>query len=69
MSRGGADGAEGVVLVGDRDAEDRHHGVADELLHGAAVALDRRGHRREVPEHHAADAPPGRAGPRAPSSP
>ena len=36
----GADGALGVVLVGDRRAPDGHHGVADELLDRAAVALD-----------------------------
>ena len=34
------DGALGVVLVGDRSAEDRHHGVADELVHDAAVLLE-----------------------------
>ena len=37
-----ADGALGVVLVRHRRAPDRHHGVADELLHDAAVTLDRR---------------------------
>ena len=36
----GADAPLGVVLVGDRGAPDRHHGVADELLDRAAVALD-----------------------------
>ncbi len=35
-----ADGALGVVLVRDGSAEDRHHGVADELLDGAAEALE-----------------------------
>ena len=30
----------GVVLVRDGRAEDRHHGVSDELLHGAAERLD-----------------------------
>ena len=39
-SPGRPDGAFGIVLMGDRRAEDRHHGVADELLDGAAVALD-----------------------------
>ena len=29
----------GIVLVRDRGAEDRHHGVADELLDGAAADL------------------------------
>ena len=33
------DGTLGVVLLGDRRAPDGHHGVADELLDGAAVAL------------------------------
>ena len=37
---GGADRPQGVVLVDDRDAEDRHDRVADELLDGAAVRLD-----------------------------
>ena len=37
---GGAHGAFGVVLVRDGGAPDGHHGVADELLDGAAVALD-----------------------------
>ena len=36
----GADGALGIVLVRHRRAPDRHHGVADELLDHAAVALD-----------------------------
>ncbi len=36
----GANRALGVVLVRDRRAEDRHHRVPDELLHGAAVPLD-----------------------------
>ncbi len=35
-----ADSAFGVVLVRDRGAEDRHHRVADELLDGAAEALE-----------------------------
>ena len=37
---GGANGPLGVVLVGDRRAPDGHHRVADELLDGAAVAID-----------------------------
>ena len=45
---GGANGALGVVLLGDRRAPDRHHGVADELLDGAAVALDDRPRGLEV---------------------
>ena len=39
-SSAGPDGALGIVLVGDRRAPDRHDRVADELLDGAAVALD-----------------------------
>ena len=38
----GADGALGIVLVRGRRAEERHHGVADELLDGAAVTLELR---------------------------
>ena len=37
-----ADRPEGVVLVPDRQAEDGHDRVADELLDGPAVALERR---------------------------
>ena len=37
-----------VVLVHDRNAEDRHHRVADELLHRAAVRLDDPLHPLEV---------------------
>ena len=36
----GADGTLGVVLVRGRCAEERHDGVADELLDRAAVALE-----------------------------
>ena len=43
-----SDGAERVVLVHDRHAEHGHHGVADELLDGAAVALDDPLHALEV---------------------
>ena len=35
-----ADGALGIVLVRGRRAEERHHRIADELLDGAAVALE-----------------------------
>ncbi len=49
---GGADGAQGVVLVHDGDAEDGHHGVADELLHRAAVRLHDPLHPLEVPGQH-----------------
>ena len=40
QSQPGADGALGVVAVGERRAEDRHHRVADELLEPPAVRLD-----------------------------
>ena len=40
--------AQRVVLVQHRHAEHGHHGVADELLHGAAVPLDDRLHPLEV---------------------
>jgi len=40
--------AKRVVLVHHRHAEDRHHGVADELLYRPAVALDDRLHALEV---------------------
>ena len=36
----GPHGALGVVLVRDGRAEERHHRVTDELLDGAAVALE-----------------------------
>jgi hypothetical protein len=35
--------------VHNRDAEDSHHGIADELLHRPAMALDDRLHALEVP--------------------
>ena len=44
--------APGVVLEGRRDPEDRHHGVADELLDRAPVALDDRRGGLEVAQHH-----------------
>ena len=37
----GADGSVGVVGLGDRRAEDRHHGIADELHDGTPFAKDR----------------------------
>ncbi len=46
--------AQGIVLVHDRDPEDRHHSVADELLHGAAVPLQHSTCKREVALHDAA---------------
>src|SRR4029453_11836747 len=39
----GADGALGVVLVREGDAECRHHGIASELLDRSAVRLDAAG--------------------------
>ena len=51
----GAARAQRIVLVRLRDAEDREDGVADELLHRAAVTLERAAHLVEVGEHQAAD--------------
>ena len=50
----GAYRAHGVVLVEHREAEDGHHGVADELLDHAAVPLELGAHRVEVARHHLA---------------
>ena len=50
---GGTDGAQGIVLVRDRHAEDGHDRVADELLDRAAVALDRPPRGGEVAVEHA----------------
>ena len=44
----GPDGPLRVVFLSDRGAPDRHHGVADELLDGAAVAPDDRPGELEV---------------------
>ena len=49
-----AAGAQGVILVGERHAEDGHHRVADELLHAALVALDDLLHPLEVPRQQRA---------------
>ena len=43
----GAHGADRIVFVGDGRAEDGHHGVADILLDGTAVAMDLARHRGE----------------------
>ena len=43
---GGLHGAVGVVVLRERRAEHRHHGVADELHHGALGAEDRAGSSR-----------------------
>ena len=47
-----AHGAQGVVLVQLRNAEDGHHRIADELLDRAAVSLDRGPRGVEVASHH-----------------
>ena len=54
----GANGPLGVVLLRDRRAPDRHHGVADELLDRAAVALDHRAARRRSSGSGARACPP-----------
>ena len=46
--RGRAHCSQRVVLVRSRHTEDRHHGVADELLHRPTVPLDDRLHPLEV---------------------
>ncbi len=43
-----------IVLVGRRHAERGHHGVADELLHRAALGLDLLAHAAEVGGHDVA---------------
>ena len=45
---GGPDGAQGVVLVQHRDAENGHDRIADVLLNDAPMALDDLAHRIEV---------------------
>src|SRR5204863_156045 len=52
----GTHGAQRVVFVQDRDAEDGHHGVADELLDAASVALDDVADGLEEASEHPADA-------------
>src|SRR5262249_26459797 len=49
------DGAECVVLVEARHAEDRHDRVTDVLLDCAAVPLEHRAHGLEVTPEHVAD--------------
>ena len=51
----GPDRPERVVLVDGGYPEDRHHGVADVLLDGAAVALEHRPHLLEEPRHQTAE--------------
>ena len=55
----------GIVLVRDRRAEHRHHGVADELLHGAAAVLELRPQPFVVRDAGSPRRPRGRAIPRA----
>ena len=49
----GAYGSHRVVLVDGRDAEDRHRGIADELLQGSAMPDDRPFGHGEEPVHDA----------------
>ena len=49
---GRAYGAQRIVLTDGRHAENRHDGVADELLESATVAFDRRPRDIEVGRHH-----------------
>ena len=51
----GTNGAQRIVLVEDRDPEDRHDRVTDELLDGPAVPLDDRTGRLEVAAHDPPD--------------
>ena len=51
---GRADRPYRIVLVQAWDPEDRHDGIADELLHGSAVRVDHQLHLVEVAAHHAA---------------
>ncbi len=50
-----SDGALGVVLVRDRRAEDRHHVVADVLVHAAADTLDLLGETAQAAVHERLD--------------
>jgi hypothetical protein len=47
----GPNGARGVVLVHLREAEDRHRGVADELLDRAAMLFDDRSQLAVLARH------------------
>ena len=53
--QGGADRPFGVILAGDRGAPECHHRIADELLHGPAVATDDLAHGVEVASLELAD--------------
>jgi hypothetical protein len=52
--RGSSDGAQSVVLVHGRYSEDGHDGIADELLHGAAMFFEDSSHLLEVALHDSA---------------
>ena len=54
-----------IVLVGDRRAEKRHHGVADELFHRAAVAFELRANAGVVRPENASTSSGSRAPPAA----
>ena len=54
-AQAGADGAFGVVLVHGGHAEDADHGIADELLDGAAVGLDHLARGGVVPTQDGVD--------------
>ena len=66
QAQAGAHGALGVVLVQRRHAEDGDHGVADELLDGAAVGLDDAPGRRVVAAQEGVDRARGRCARRGP---
>ena len=66
---GRPDRAQRVVLVRPRDPEDGHHGVADELLHRAAVAPEDRPRVLEPVSPSGPALPPGRGTPQGPWSP
>ena len=51
----GTNRTERIVLVALRDAEDRHHGIADELLDGRAVAFENVPRRVEEPAQDVAE--------------
>jgi hypothetical protein len=48
---GGASRADGVVFMDQRNSENGHDGVTDELLHHAAVALENPAHLSEIAIH------------------
>ena len=68
-AQGGVAGPDGVVLVGQRRAEQRHDAVAHDLVDGALVAVDGLHHPLEDRVEQACALPRGRGRPAAPSSP